>query len=111
MNRYFYILETDGFGNKQVRMECNVHGNQNEGFWCNEWVGCIMSIDIAQTLLKSGKFQSTLDEIVRYSEDLTEDEASAVCELYFDGISAGEELNITDITPETPCGDYHFDAE
>lgn len=111
MNRYFYILEEDNLGNKQIRMECNVYGNQNEGFGSNEWVRCIVSIGEAQTLLKNGKFQSTLDEIVRYSGDLTEDEASAVFELYFDGLSAGEELKITDITSKTPCGAYHFDME
>ena len=111
MNRYFYILEEDNLGNKQIRMECNVYGNQEEGFHCNEWVGCIVSISEAQALIKDNEFYSTLDEIVRYSGDLTEYEASAVCELYFDGTSSGEKLKITDITTDTPCGDYYFDAE
>ena len=111
MNRYFYIIEADNLGNKQIRMECNVYGNREEGFHFNEWVGCILGIAEAQSLIKEGEFYSTLDELVRYSGDVTEDEANAISELYFDGTSSGEELNITDITYNTPCGCYHFDAE
>lgn len=111
MNRYFYILETDNLGNKQIRMECNVYGNQNEGFHFNEWVGCIVSIGEAQSLIKDGEFYSTLDEIVKYSGDVTEDEANAIRELYFEGISSGEKLKIINITSDTPCGDYYFDVE
>lgn len=111
MDRYFYILEADNLGNKQIRMECNVYGNQDEGYHYNEWVGCIVSISEAQTLIKDGEFVSTLCELARYSEDVTEDEANAIHELYFDGTSSGEELKITDITEDTPCGDYYFDAD
>lgn len=111
MNRYFYILEKDNLGNKQIRMECNVYGNKNEGYRFNEWVFCIVSISEAQTLIKQNEFYSTLDEIVKYSDDVTEEEANAIYELYFDGLSSGEELKITDITNDTPCGDYYFDAE
>ena len=111
MDRYFYIIEADNLGNKQIRMECNVYGNQGEGYHFNEWVGCILGIAEAQALIKDGEFSCKLCELARYSGDLTEDEANAIHELYFDGISSGEELNITDITYNTPCGCYYFDAE
>lgn len=110
MDRYFYILEKDTLGNKQIRMEGNVFGS-TEGFWLNEWVGCTVSIGEAQSLIKQGEFFSILLDMVKYSEDLTEDEANAIHELYFEGISSGDELKITDITSDTPCGDYYFDVE
>ena len=111
MDRYFYIIEADNLGNKQIRMECNVYGNQDEGYHFNEWVGCILSIGEAHALIKQHEFYSTLDELVRYSGDVTEDEANAIHELYFDGTSSGEELKISRIKLDTPCGDYYFDVE
>ena len=111
MNRYFYILEEDNLGNKQIRMECNVYGNRDEGYHFNEWVFCIVSIGEAQALIEQNEFLPTLDELVRYSDDVTEEEANAIYHLYFDGMSSGEELEITDIADNTPCGDYYFDAE
>ena len=110
MDRYFYILEEDNNGNKQIRMECNVYGNSDEGFHFNEWVGYTLEIGEAQALINNNDFFSNLNEQVRYSGDVTEEEAETICKGYFDGTS-GEELNIADITTNTPCGDYYFDAK
>ena len=115
MDRYFYSLEKDDKGNQRIHLSGNVYYNDSDGgkfpFRIAEWVGFEMEVTQAKEMLSENEFFNFFDfvsESVKYLDDLTEQGAKEMCKTYFNGTS-GTELHISDITEDTPCGDYWFE--
>lgn len=114
MDRYFYSLEKDDKGNQIIHLSGNVYFNDNDEtetrYRYAEWVGLEIDVDTAKMLFDKYEFFNFSDEKVKYIGDITEIQASEMCEEYFNGTS-GAELHIADITEDTPCGDYWFERK
>ena len=112
MDRYFYSLEKDDNGKQIIHLSGNVYFNDNDEtetcYRYAEWVGLEIDVDTAKLLFDKYVFFNFSDERVKYLDDITEEQAKSTCEDYFDGTS-GTELQIMDITEDTPCGDYWFE--
>ena len=111
MDRYFYSVEMDG-GRKVVHMSGNVYFNDaDETETCYrvaEWTFLYITIDEIQNLFKELKIYDYINERIRYMDDMTEDEALAICQEYFNG-TPGKMLHIAQVNEDTPCGDYWFE--
>lgn len=109
MDRYFYSVELDEYGNKAVHLSGNVYFNDADetesNYRCAEWTFFYIPISWLKELFKYDQFYDYVDEKVNYLGDLTEEEAIKVCASYFNG-KPGTYLHITDVDEETPCGDY-----
>jgi hypothetical protein len=57
-------------------------------------------------MLAKDEFYDYINEKVAYLDDITEKAADEICENYFDG-TAGMHLYISQITDNTPCGNYY----
>ena len=112
MDRYFYSLEKDNKGNRTIHLSGNVYFNDNDEtetcYRIAEWVGLEIEVIKAKQTFENDEFFNFTDERVKYLDDITEEQAKATCEQYFNGTS-GTELHIMDITEDTPCGDYWFE--
>ena len=112
MDRYFYSLEKDDNGKQIIHLSGNVYCNDaDEKETCYryaEWVWMYIEVARAKEMLDEDEFFDFVNERVKYLGDKTETEANEICEQYFNGTS-GTELNIMDITENTPCGDYWFE--
>ena len=112
MDRYFYILEKGDNGKQIIHLSGNVYYNDGDEtetcYRCAEWTWMYVEVAIAKGHIN--EFFELADEKVKYLEDLTEAQANKLCESYFNG-NSGTELHITDITEDTPCGDYCFERK
>lgn len=109
MDRYFYSVEMDG-DQKVVHMFGNVYFNDadetDKCFRCAEWAWLYMTIaELKARIENRDDIFDYLCQKVAYMSDLTEAEAIATCQEYFDGTS-GIELDIRLVDEDTPCGDY-----
>lgn len=112
MDRYFYSVEIDKNGKKYIYMSGNVYYNDadetDKCFRYAEWVGMSMLIKELKGLLENGQFFDYINERIKYLEDLTEDEAVDMCQVYFNG-EPGIRKHIRSVNEDTPCGDYWFE--
>lgn len=112
MNRYFYAIESDR-GIQLLHLygivyDCDSEEPKNHR--CAEWTHFYLEIEEAQGMLEDGSFFDYVGERVDYIGDITKEEAEKICCTYFSGQS-GTELHISDITEDTPLGDYWFDYD
>ena len=112
MHKYFYIIENKD-EKRAVHMQGNIFYNSsdssNKKYRSAEWNFLYFDIEEAQLMLDTDTFYEFINEKVNYLGDYTKKEALDLCKNYFNGRS-GTELHISDITNETPCGEYWFDA-
>lgn len=113
MDRYFYSIELDDAGNKIVHFSGNVYyndeDNKDKDHVYAEWVWLYIMLDELKDALEKKWLFDYLCDNVKYSGDITEEEAISTCEHYFDG-RPGEYLAINCVNQETPCGAYWFDG-
>lgn len=113
MNKFYYILEEDKNGNKVIHIQGNIYYNGSvtfaDSYKCTEWSFLYLQVAEAKYMLETDTFYEYLFSRVDYICDLSEAEATKNCQTYFNG-QPGTKLNIEDITDETPCGNYYFDA-
>lgn len=115
LNRYFYSLEENANGEQVIHLSGNVYENDGrtdteDCFRVVEWTSLCMSVDKAKRMIEYDDFYEYVQERVNYIDDLTEKEAKELCETYHNG-QADTELPISEITDDTPCGDYWFYME
>lgn len=113
MDRYFYSVVNGNDGTKIVHLFGNVYNNDADETETNfrhaEWSWFYIKPTTITKMLDNDCFFDHVNECVAYMADLTEAEAVEVCANYFDG-EPGTNLHIQNVTNETPCGDYWFDA-
>ena len=111
MDRYFYSVEMDG-DSKAIHISGNIYYNDSDEtekcFRLAEWTGLYITIDKLKELIENDVFWEYINEKVAYLDDMTENEAVAACQVYFDG-KPGKWLNIKHVNEDTPCGDYWFE--
>jgi hypothetical protein len=112
LDRYFYSLEGNADGEKVIHLSSYIYENDGRGdaedhFRVAEWTSLLIPVDKAKQMMEDDEFYDYVDERVNYLGNLTEKEAKELCETYHDG-QAGTELHISEITDDTPCGDYWF---
>ena len=112
MDRYFYSVEMDG-DRKVVHLFGNVYFNDvDESETCfriAEWTFMYITLEeLKELTTHSDVFYEYVNEKVAYLCDITEDQAVAICQEYFNG-EPGKRLNIEHVNEDTPCGDYWFE--
>lgn len=107
LDRYFYIIEQSDNGNKVIHMQGNIYSNDDGSYKHAEWTFMLLEVSEAKYMLDTDTFYEFINERVNYLDDITEEVATARVENYFDG-EPGKQLDIADITEDTPCGNYWF---
>lgn len=111
MDRYFYTIEQDDNGNKVVHMQGNIYYNDERmGYENAEWTFMFLEISEVKRMLDTNTFYDYVNGKVAYFDYITEENAIAITENYFDE-DPGAQLHIADITEDTPCGNYWWDAD
>ena len=114
MDRYFYSVETDGYGNKDVHMLGNVYRNDTDttetDYRFAEWKFLYLTFKELKKAIDGRWLFGHLCNNVKYLDDITEDEALDICGGYFCGES-GNHLPVSCVSEETPSGNYWFDRE
>ena len=109
LDKYFYSIELDENQNKMIHLLGNIYYNDvEENFTIAEWCFFYIKPDKAKRLFKEDEFFLYVDEHVKYIGDLTEEEALRLNTGYFNEYATSTELEILDITEDTPCGNYYF---
>lgn len=110
MDRYVYSVEKDAEHGKVVHLSANVYFNDSDisetNYRMAEWKGEYLTIAQVQELISDNYLFDYINERIRSLGDFTHKQVVEICNEY-----AGTLLHIKDITPDTPCGDYYFDAE
>lgn len=108
LDRYFYILEKDENGELLIHLQGKVFLNGDNEYGLAEWTFEYISVPIAQRWWEALVWTARTANTVKYWSKMTEAKALDTCKTYFDG-QAGNELNLMDITLDTPEGCYYFD--
>ena len=114
MNRYFYSVEESSKRKKYIHFRGYIYSNNEIGKNMThteaEWVGVVLEVKKTKELLKDNKLYERLDDLVSFKNDVSEAFANARSRVYFTG-HPGKKRDLTDITDDTPCGDYWFDMD
>ena len=108
----FYSIEPDGKGGKQIHVlgYCYTEGDdQGEGPWRNvEYTFFIEPLQEFIDHLKQNEnyVGDTAADVKQYIGDYTDEGMADVINHYFDGQTANRRLHYSEITIDTPCGDY-----
>lgn len=108
----FYSIEPDGQGGKQIHVwgYCYTEGDdQGEGPWRNvEYTGFIEPLQEFIDHLRENEnyVDDTAADVKQYIGDYTDDGMVDVINHYFCGHTANRRLHYSEITIDTPCGDY-----
>lgn len=109
LDRYFYTVELDSNNQKVIHLLANLEVNNTNEFdkkYClNEWSGMYLSIEDFKHKSRSAEAAMDIFEEIKYTKDLTEDEAKEILETYFDG-KPGTRLRFGKLNQDTPCGCY-----
>ena len=111
LDRYFFIV-SDTYGEKVIYITGNIFFNDcatdtPDCYRINEWCGMKLSLTELQQLIEDDNFFEYIYERVDYIGNLTEEEAYESCMIYYSG-TPGTELHISEVTNDTPCGNYWF---
>lgn len=106
MNRYFYQVEDNGQGGKIIHIQANIY-NDGERYYIDEWTFFYIDIDKAQRKIKENTLYNYISDYIDYSDTIDKAEAEEIYNTYCYGQQITE-LNIEDITDDTPCGYYYF---
>lgn len=112
MDRYFYSIEFDKNNKKVIHLSGNVYFNDADEtencYRIAEWTFLYIDLDMLAELIENDEFYEYINERVNYLDAETKEQAIKICENYFDGFS-GDELHISRVNKDTPCGDYWFE--
>lgn len=111
LNRYFFSVD-EGYNTKIINMLGNIYFNDGTAdepdcYRHAEWCGMEFDLNEVKTLIENDTFYDYLDENVDYLGNLTEEDAMYACSIYYSG-TPGTELHISELTNDTPCGNYWF---
>lgn len=113
MDRYFYSVELNDDGNKEIHMYGNIYLNDTDMSETNyriaEWTGLYVTLNELKELFEDDYFFEYVNEKVNYLGDITKEDAIESSSKYFEGYP-GECLHIKNVNAETICGDYWFDV-
>lgn len=113
MDRYFYSIEQDGSGQKNIHISGNLYFNDacemENNHRLAEWTGLYIPVSVAKDMIENGMFFDYINEKVAYEGDFTEADAIKMSETYFVD-TGGKQLHIKDILPGTMCGDYYMEC-
>lgn len=111
-DRYFYSIEDNG-NEKEIHINGNIYFNDVDTTETDhriaEWTGLYMTIDQVKELLNEDTFYEYINGRVNYLGDITREEASNMCNDFFNG-EPGIELDISNVSQDTPCGNYWFES-
>lgn len=104
----FYSIELDHNGKKQVHVSGYVYGDTDDEYW--RYVEVCFFIEPLEEFIKhvaedSDYVFKMMGEHKNYIDDLTEKEVVETINNYF-GHPADYYLHYSEITIDTPCGDY-----
>ena len=109
MDRYFYMIVQGDNEEKIIHLQGNIYYNdENMCYEHAEWTFMLLKISKAKRMMNEKAFYNYVDDRINYFEDITEEVATARIENYFDE-EPGTELDILNITEDTPCGCYWFE--
>lgn len=112
MDRYFYSIEDCG-SEKEVHVSGNVYFNDGDETETDhriaEWTGFWLTLEQVKELIDEECLLDYINERVNYLGDITKEEAKDICNTYWSG-KPGIELDIKNVTDDTPCGYYWFEA-
>ena len=112
MDRYFYSIEDYG-NEKEVHVSGNVYFNDVDetetDHRITEWTGFCLSLEQVKELIDEDCLFDYINERVNYLGDITKEEAEDICNTYWSG-KPGIKLDIKNVTDDTPCGYYWFEA-
>lgn len=103
----FYSIESDGKGGKQIHMLGYIY--QNDDHWTGvEPAFLILPLQefIDQLAKEEDYTDRLLSEAKLYEGDYDDEGAVDYINHYFDGHTANRRLHYSEITIDTPCGDY-----
>lgn len=112
----FFSIEDDGHGGKQIHIlgYCYTEGEDNgDGPWRNvEYTWFIEPLQEFIEHLKQDEdyVDNHASELTQYIGDHTDEEIVDIINHYFCGHTANAVLHYSDITIDTPCGDYVFET-
>lgn len=110
MDRLFFKIEKEDV-TKNVHILGNVYfcdvDSSNTNYRIAEWTGLDIPVEEVQPLVDKKEFMDYINEKVAYLEDITKEEAEEICKTYYNGTTGGRELNLTELSKETPCGEYY----
>ena len=102
----FYSIEPDGQGGKQIHVWGYCY---TEGPWRNvEYTGFIEPLQEFIDHLKQNEnyVDDTAADVKQYIGDYTDEGMADIINHYFCGHTANRRLHYSEITIDTPCGDY-----
>ena len=112
MDRYFYSIEDYG-SEKEVYVSGNVYFNDVDETETDhriaEWTGFCLSLEQVKELIDEECLLDYINERVNYLGDITKEEAEDICNTYWSG-EPGIELDIKNVTDDTPRGYYWFEV-
>lgn len=105
----FYSIKDDGKGGKQIHIMGFSYLRDEEPEWGN--VECTFCIEplaefIEHTKQDEGYATDLASSVKQYQGDYTTEEMTDICNHYFGGKTANKVLCYSEITMDTPCGDY-----
>lgn len=111
----FFSIEDDGHGGKDIHVLGYLYSdgeNNGKGEWrCVEFSFFIEPLEdfIRHYAETENYVDNTAGGLKQYIEDMTDEEAVETINHYFGGNPADGQLFYSDITIETPCGNYCFE--
>ena len=107
----FYSIESDGKGGKLIHVMgfCTCCEDMGDGPWRNvEYTGFIEPLQefIDRLKVDEDYVGNRASELNQYVGEYTDDGMVDIINQYFNGKTANAELAYSDITMDTPCGDY-----
>ena len=112
MDRYFYEVSTSG-NNKEIHVLGNIYlndaDNTDTNYRIDEPVGFSMSLDEFKCLFYAGELFDYISQHIEYSKDVTKETAIITCKMFYEGFWSGKELDIDELSSETPDGQYWYE--
>lgn len=108
----FYSIEPDGKGGKQIHVLGYCY---HEGCWHNvEYTGFIEPLqefiehlkEFSELYADENYVDNRASELQQYQGEYNDGEMRDIINQYFDGHTADAKLSYSEITIDTPCGDY-----
>ena len=107
----FYSIEPDGRGGKQIHILGYTYASDNntEDYW-RLTEGTFMIVPLQEFIDHLKQDEDYVDNLwcdaKQYEGDYTDAQVVDIINNYFDGHTANRRLHYSEITIDTPCGDY-----
>lgn len=113
----FFSIEPDGHGGKQIHILGYTYTegeDQGQGPWRNvEYTGFIESLqEFIDHLNENENYvDNYASELTQYIGDYYDNDIVDIINHYFNGHTANAWLHYSEITMDTPCGNYMFETK